>query len=267
MPVDVEARVIRNTRLSPDYNVIALSAPEIAGATAPGQFVMVKVGRSSDPLLRRPFSVFEVLRADGAVQGLTLLSKRIGVTTSLLFDADEGDVVSCLGPLGRPFSLVDPPGEAWMVAGGVGLAPFATLAEALVDRGTRTTLFYGARTGGELFYLDWFSSRGVRLVLSTEDGSRGDTGRVTVPLERELQRAGRGVTIYACGPEPMLEAVAKVADRHGVVSQVSVERVMGCGMGGCYSCVIPLRDKRGDHHYVRSCIGGPVFAGSDVVWD
>ncbi len=261
--------MIRNTRLSPDYNVIALAAPEIAAAVRPGQFVMVKPGRGNDPLLRRPFSVFEILRHHGHVEGISLLSKRIGVTTNLLFDAVEGDVVSCLGPLGRPFTPVDPPAEGWMVAGGVGLAPFATLAEALIERGTKPTLFYGARSGGELFYLDWFASRGVRLVLSTEDGSTGDRGRVTAPLDRELQRAGSTAltTIYACGPEPMLEAVAQVAEKYGRPSQVSVERVMGCGMGGCYSCVIPVRDSRGGHHYVRSCIGGPVFAGADIAWD
>src|SRR6185436_10735455 len=116
-------------------------------------------------------------------------------------------------PLGRPFELVDPPAEAWMVAGGVGLAPFATLAEALLARGTKTTLFYGARSGAELFYLDWFASRGIRLVLATEDGSLGDRARITVPLERELgsrpasnPRPSTDVMIYACGPEPMLEA-------------------------------------------------------------
>jgi dihydroorotate dehydrogenase electron transfer subunit len=268
MPVDVEARVISNTRLSSDYNVIALAAPEIGEATAPGQFVMVKPGRGGDPLLRRPFSVFEVLRDKGRVTGITLLSKRVGITTSMLFDAVAGDTVSCLGPLGKPFELVDPPTEAWMVAGGVGLAPFATLGEALVARGTKTTLFYGARSGKELFYLDWFTSRGIELKLATEDGTNGDKGRITLPLERELQRVGSAdVMIYACGPEPMLEAVAHVAERYGKPSQVSVERVMGCGMGGCYSCVIPVKDEGGGQHYVRSCIGGPVFKGADLVWD
>jgi len=280
MPVDVEARVIVNTRLSTDYNVIALAAPDIAAATAPGQFVMVKLGRGSVPLLRRPFSVFEVLRTNGRLDGLTLLSKRVGVTTDMLFDAVEGDVVSCLGPLGRPFELVDPPAEGWMVAGGVGLAPFATLTEALRDRGVAVTLFYGARSSRELFYLDWFKARGVRLVLATEDGSMGDHGRVTVPLERELriaggpqkiagggQASGNDVVIYACGPEPMLAAVAHVAARYGRSSQVSVERVMGCGLGGCYSCVIRVREGRDGQHYVRSCIGGPVFAGAEIVWD
>src|SRR6185369_12201486 len=95
---DVEARVISNTRLSADYNVIALAAPEIAETTQPGQFVMVKSGRSGDPLLRRPFSVFEVLRSNERIEGLTLLSKRIGVTTNILYDAVEGDAISCLGP-------------------------------------------------------------------------------------------------------------------------------------------------------------------------
>lgn len=268
MPVDVEARVIRNTRLSPDYNVISLAAPEIAVAAAPGQFVMVKPGRGHDPLLRRPFSVFEILREHGRPVGLTLLSKRIGVTTRMLYECAQGDTVSCLGPLGRPFTLVKPPAEAWMVAGGVGLAPFASLADALFEAKTPTTLFYGARTGKELFYLDWFAARGVRLVLASEDGGVGDRGRINIPLERELAGAqAKDVTVYACGPEPMLEAVAHLAKRYGKPSQVSVERVMGCGMGGCYSCVIPVRDAGGGQHYVRSCIGGPVFAGADLAWD
>jgi len=279
---DVEARVISNTRLSPDYNVIALAAPEIAEATQPGQFVMVKSAHSADPLLRRPFSVFEVLRSNNRVEGLTLLSKRIGVTTKILYDAVAGDRIACLGPLGRPFEIVDPPVEAWMVAGGVGLAPFATLGEALLARGTKTTLFYGARTGAELFYLDWFESRGIKLILATEDGSTGDRARITGPLERELKNREPRIPdpesripdlmIYGCGPEPMLEAVTHVAAKFKRPSQVSVERTMGCGMGGCYSCVISVRGEAGSEktrptHYVRSCIAGPVFRGEELVWD
>jgi len=267
MPLDVEAKVLRNTRLSPDYNVITLAAPEIAAATKPGQFVMVKSSRGNDPLLRRPFSVFEIIRSSAGIEGISLLSKRIGVTTRMLFDAVAGDVISCLGPLGRPFDPVDPPAQAWMVAGGVGLAPFATLTEALLERGTSATLFYGARGARELFYLDWFATRDVRVVLTTEDGTMGERGRITVPLDRELRQATGNVMLYACGPEPMLEAVARVAATHGRPAQVSVERVMGCGMGGCYSCVIPVREPGGGHHYVRSCLAGPVFTAADIVWD
>jgi len=270
MPIDVSAAVIANRPLSADYNVLALAAPAIATATAPGQFVMVKAGRGHDPLLRRPFSVFEVLRdASGAPTGISILSKRIGASTSLIYDAQPGDELACLGPLGRPFAIVEPPAEAWMIAGGVGLAPFATLAEALHARGVRTTLFYGARRAEELFYLDFFRRLNVELVLTTEDGSAGERGRIVAPLDRRLadRPASAPVTIYACGPEGMLAAAAQTAAKHGRPCQVSVERIMGCGLGGCYSCVIPMRGDDGRFHHVRSCIAGPVLMGDEIKWD
>jgi len=270
MPTDIAARVITNTRLSDDYNVLAIAAPEIAAAAAPGQFVMVKLATGHDPLLRRPFSVFEVLRDSTARPvGISLLNKRIGVSTRLIYSAREGDPVACLGPLGRPFSLVDSPTEGWMVAGGVGLAPFAALGEALVARGVKTTLFYGARQATELFYLDMFRRMGVTLVLTTEDGSAGERGRIVAPLERQLttRSASAPVMLYACGPEGMLAAVARTAMRFDRPCQVSVERIMGCGMGGCYSCVVPMRGDRGARHHVRSCLAGPVLAADQIVWE
>ena len=270
MPVDISAEVISNTRLSADYNVLALAAPAIAEAAEPGQFVMVKAAAGHDPLLRRPFSVFEILRdASGRATGLSLLNKRIGVSTGLLYAADVGARIACLGPLGRPFSAVEPPEDAWLVAGGVGLAPFAALAEQLRARGVRTTLFYGARRGAELFYLDFFRRLGCDLVVATEDGSRGEAGRIVTPLERRLAAFDRerAVTLYACGPEGMLAACARAAARHSRPCQVSVERIMGCGMGGCYSCVVPMSGERGRRHYVRSCLAGPVLPADQIVWD
>ena len=268
-PVDIDATVIANARLSSDYSVLSLAAPEVGRRTQPGQFVMVKPAGVTDPLLRRPFSVFEVLRnSAGDVTGVSILNKRAGRSTKKLYELEPGDVVSCLGPLGVPFKPVAAPVEAWMVAGGVGLAPFATLAESLAASKTPTTLFYGARTAGELFYLEFFEQLGITLVLSTEDGGRGVKGRVTGPLEAALKNVGPpGAMVYACGPEPMLEAVAKLAARYNQPCQVSVERVMGCGLGGCYSCVVPV--KHGDEHanLVRSCISGPVFDGAELVWE
>jgi dihydroorotate dehydrogenase electron transfer subunit len=270
MPSDVAAEVIANRRLSSDYNVLALAAPAIAAAASPGQFVMIKTGRGRDPLLRRPFSVFEVLRSpNGAPAGISLLNKRIGISTGLVYAAQPGELVDCLGPLGRSFSLVEPPTEAWMVAGGVGLAPFAALAEALRGRGVASVLFYGARTAAELFYLEFFRDLGVELVLTTEDGSLGERGRIVAPLERRLssQPADRPAMVYACGPEGMLAATAKTAARHGRACQVSVERIMGCGLGGCYSCVVPMRSDEGRFHHVRSCLSGPVLPGDQILWD
>jgi dihydroorotate dehydrogenase electron transfer subunit len=270
MPVDIDAAVIGNTRLSEDYSVLALAAPEIATTARPGQFVMLKTSRGMDPLLRRPFSIFEVLRnIDGSPRGITILNKRIGTGTGLLYEIESGARVQCLGPLGVPFEPADAPAQAWMVAGGVGLAPFVTLAEALIARGTPLTLFYGARREADLHCADIFERLGVPIVFSTEDGSRGSRGFITVPLEARLAalEPPEDVRLYVCGPTPMMRAVAEVAARHGRRCDVSLEQVMGCGMGGCYSCVVPARDARGTPHHTRSCIDGPVFDASRIVWD
>ncbi len=275
MPVDVDALVIGNTRLSEDYNVIALAAPEIGRVTRPGQFVMVKPGRGIEPFLRRPFSVFEVLRdAAGAPTGISILNKRIGVGTSLLYALEPGERLGTLGPLGRPFTSVPPGAEAWLVAGGVGLAPFATMAETLIADGVPTTLFYGARRGTDLYYADWFASRGVRVLTSTEDGSAGERGYVTVPLQHAFatrdtsqRQQQRPIAIYVCGPTPMMRAVATLAARYGCDAEVSLEQTMGCGMGGCYSCVVRVREDGRAPHFVRSCLAGPTFRGRDIVWE
>jgi dihydroorotate dehydrogenase electron transfer subunit len=132
-----------------------------------------------------------------------------------------------------------------------------------------TTLFYGARTGAELFYLDFFRALDVHLVLTTEDGSTGERGRIVAPLDRALtsRAPSAPVMMYACGPEGMLAATARTAMRHHRPCQVSVERIMGCGLGGCYSCVVPMRSDDGRVHHVRSCLSGPVLPGDRILWD
>jgi dihydroorotate dehydrogenase electron transfer subunit len=269
MALDVLAEVIANTRLSPDYNVIALAAPDIASRAAPGQFVMLKTSPGLDPLLRRPFSIFEHLRDDaGRMIGVSVLNKQVGVGTARLYQARPGDRLAVLGPLGKPFVPVDPPARAWMVAGGVGLAPFASLAEALAARGTPMTLFYGGRSARDLYYESFFTSLGATLVVATEDGTHGETGRVTLALQRALAERDPASqpTIYACGPTPMMRSVATLGASERLPVFVSLEPVMGCGMGGCYSCVTRVRQGTGTH-FVRSCLDGPVFDAASVVWD
>ena len=272
MPIDVDALVTSNDRLSESYNVLGLAAPGIAALARPGQFVMVKQAGASAPLLRRPFSIFELLRdAGGAVTGLSLLNKRVGVVTEALYALEPDARLRCLGPLGRPFSAPDRAGEVWMVAGGVGLAPFATLAAARRAAHAPVTLFYGGRSAPDLVYVEWFRRLGVRVELATEDGSRGEQGLVTGPLERRLAALppASGPMLYACGPTPMMRAVAALARAHGRPLEVSLEPVMGCGLGGCYSCVVRIRDTERDApgRLVRACRRGPVFAGDRVVWD
>jgi dihydroorotate dehydrogenase electron transfer subunit len=268
-PVDADAVVVANTRLSADYHVLALAAPDIAARTRPGQFVMLKPARGLDPLLRRPFSVFEILRdAAGAPAGISILGKIVGAGTALLYALDAGERLSCLGPLGRPFTEAAPDRPVWLVAGGVGLAPFATMAEACLARGLAPTLFYGARRAGDLHYADWFAARGVDVRIATEDGSAGARGYVTTPLGEALAlvAAGASPSIYVCGPTPMMRAVAELAARHGHDVEVSLEQTMGCGMGGCYSCVVPLTQPGRGPHFVRSCLAGPTFRAAVLDW-
>jgi dihydroorotate dehydrogenase electron transfer subunit len=270
MPVDADAEVLSSTRLSDDYCVIAFRAPELAAAIRPGQFVMIRTSNGDTPLLRRPYSVFERVRdADGSLIGFSIFNKRVGVGSTLLYNAAPGTRLSCLGPLGRPFSAPAAGADAWMVAGGTGLAPFETLSEDLAEAGVAGTLFYGARRAAELFCVEPFERRGTRVVLATEDGSRGMQGRVTAPLAAALAaRTGSApVVVFACGPEPMLRAVAELSRQSGCACEVATERQMGCGMGGCYSCVVRVHTPNGGTRYARSCVEGPVFDAAAIAWE
>jgi dihydroorotate dehydrogenase electron transfer subunit len=277
--VDVLAEILTNRALSRDYNVVGFAAPEIARRARPGQFLMVRTTDGSDPLLRRPFSIFEILRdAGGAPIGVSILNKSIGVGTSRLYSVKPGEKLSILGPLGKSWLDVftdspDSPdshdSESWFVAGGVGLAPFVTFAEHLAAAERPIKLFYGGRSQSDLYYASMFETLGATLHLTTEDGTAGEKGRITLPLERELAAAqGKSITLYACGPTPMMRAVAMLGASHRARTVVSLEPVMGCGMGGCYSCVVKLADASHEHpHFVRSCLEGPVFDAARVHWD
>lgn len=273
MAIDVLAEILTNRALSADYNVVEFAAPDLARLAQPGQFVMVKTSQGDDPLLRRPFSIFQILRdATGQPTGLSILNKKVGVGTALVYSARPGDCLSILGPLGTPWparQTQDAQGaqEYWMVAGGVGLAPFVTLAEAFAAAKTPMRLFYGGRSASDLYFAAMFEDLGASLVLTTEDGSRGERGRVTAPLERALiDRGDANVTLYSCGPTPMMRAVATLGAAHHCRTFVSLEQVMGCGMGGCYSCVVQVIDQE-QPYFVRSCTEGPVFDASRIVWD
>ena len=113
-----------------------------------------------------------------------------------------------------------------------------------------------------------FRALDVALILTTEDGSAGERGRVIAPLEQRLasRAPDTPVVIYACGPEGMLAATARIAKQYGCPCQVSVERIMGCGLGGCYSCVVPMRTEDGGFHHVRSCLTGPVLPADQILW-
>ena len=264
MAVNREAALVSRQPLDGAYLLLSFRHPEVAREARAGQFVMIKAGTSAEPPLRRPFSVLTV---DAAAGTFTLFLKVVGAGTRALAALAPGDLAQCLGPLGQPF--VAPPAghEALLVAGGYGIAPFHLFCEELLRAGGRARVFYGGRAEGDLEVREPFARMGVPLLPATDDGSFGHHGRVTEPVESYLDAARGPAVLYACGPDPMLHAVARLAARRGLPAQVSLDPWMGCGVGTCLGCVVRIQGADEPRaRYRCACTEGPVFDGREVVW-
>jgi dihydroorotate dehydrogenase electron transfer subunit len=264
MPANLDAPLLAREPLEGAYALLTFRHPEVAAAARAGQYVMIKAGTSADLPLRRPFSVMTV---DPKEESFTLFLKAVGAGSRALADLRLGEVAACLGPLGRPFTPPPEGSEALLVAGGYGIAPFVIFADELQREGRRARVFYGGRTAGDLQIRQPFADRGVPLIPATEDGSLGHEGRVTEPLEAHLDAAAASASLYACGPDAMLHAVARLAARRGLPAQVSLDPWMGCGIGTCLGCVVPIqRAEDARPRYRCACTEGPVFDAVTVVW-
>jgi len=238
--------------------------PETAREARPGQFVMIKAGVSAEPPLRRPFSILSV---DAERETFTLFVKAVGPGSRGLVAMAAGDPALCLGPLGRPFTPPAEGEEALLVAGGYGVAPFRFFGEELRRAGVRTRLFYGGRTAADLPLLERLAGLGLAVVPATEDGSAGVRGLVTLPLEAHLDAATGPLQLYACGPDAMMHAVARIAATRSLPAEVSLDPWMGCGVGTCLACVVRVQDEgEASWKYRCACTEGPVFDASRVVW-
>jgi dihydroorotate dehydrogenase electron transfer subunit len=258
------APLVRREPLAGAYVLLTFRHPEVAAHARAGQFVMIKAGTSAEPPLRRPFSIMSV---DPVEQTFTLFLKAIGPGTRALAAMAAGDPAQCIGPLGRPFDGPAAGAEALLVAGGYGIAPFLLFSRELTSLGGRARVFYGGRTAADLQLREPFDAAGVPLVAATEDGSLGERGRVTVPLEAYLDTARTPVALYACGPDAMLHAVARIAERRGLPAQVSLDPWMGCGVGTCLGCVVwTQKADEAKPKYRCACTDGPVFDSTIVVW-
>ena len=154
-----------------------------------------------------------------------------------------------------------------MVAGGYGIAPFLMLSNELRRHGGAGRVFYGGRTAGDLQVRTPFASLGVSLVSATEDGSVGHNGRVTEPLQQYLSGHHGPVALYACGPDAMLHAVARIAEERDIPCQVSLDPWMGCGVGTCLGCVVwTQNESEARPKYRCACTEGPVFDSRVVIW-
>jgi len=263
-PVNRDAVLVSREPLDGPYVILTVRHAEVARAARAGQFVMIKAGTSAEPPLRRPFSILTV---DPGGETFRLFLKTIGAGTRALAALVPGDLAQCLGPLGRPFTAPPPGHEALLIAGGYGIAPFHLFCEELLRAGGRARVFYGGRTAADLQVREPFAAMGVPLVPTTDDGSLGHHGRVTEAVERYLDSQTAPVALYACGPDPMLHAVARLAARRGLPAQVSLDPWMGCGVGTCLGCVVWMQSATEERpHYRCACTEGPVFDAREVVW-
>jgi len=268
-----KAMVISNQEVSPGYYRLRMTAPKELAEAQPGQFVMVRVNDSIDPLLRRPFGIFDVgsfvpeYTDAGRQIYLEILYKVVGKGTAMLASFHHGDHLDMLAPLGKGFAPGAAGEEKILVGGGVGLAPLYYLAKELV-KNSCVHLFVGGRTREDVLCITEFERLGVETYVATDDGTLGEQGLVTEVLEKQLQQGTTAKTIFACGPYPMLRAVAAIAGRTRIPCQVSLEAYMACGVGACLGCVMKGRNHtEATPDYRCVCKDGPVFEYQELQWD
>jgi dihydroorotate dehydrogenase electron transfer subunit len=262
-PIRVVAEVVTRRRSGP-YTTLVLAAPELAGRCQPGQFLEIAV-EAQATLLRRPLSI---ARAEGSVGGIGTVEIVVGpdgVGSAWLAAVEAGQRLDVVGPLGKAFPIPQRTASCLLVGGGYGAAPLHYLTEALVPLGHRVDLIVGASSESTLLHSLEAKRLAHSLTITTDDGTAGMRGRVTDAMPEAIVR-GRADVIYACGPNAMLAAVSTLGERMGVPVRVALEERMACGLGICFTCVIPVRDREGAIQMRRSCIDGPVMDGARVDW-
>jgi dihydroorotate dehydrogenase electron transfer subunit len=254
--VFVSAEVLANEDLGAGCWLLRLAVdPELdASAVQPGQFVMLRGPWAHHPMLPRPFSVLDT--AEGQLE---ILVKVVGRGTTLIAGLHQGAPVTVLGPLGRPFEPPTPGVRDLLAGGGSGIPPLY-LHALRAPPGSEVELLYGGRSGADLVLSDRIVAAGLTLHRCTEDGSVGSQGRVTDLLEERLDVAGDH-RVLACGPTPMLKAIATLCEARGVACWFSLETEMACGIGICRGCSVA----HPEGGWRCTCTDGPVFEAGEVV--
>lgn len=248
--------VTGHTTLNRRHFLLDLKAPETLPLILPGQFAQVRVDDSPSTFLRRPFSIHMV---DYASNSIRLLVQIKGEGTRHLSRLREGDSLNVLYPLGNSFSLPSVK-EVLLVGGGCGVAPLLFLAQFLNQNGIRPSILVGFRTREEVSEIEEYARHGD-VYVTTDDGTEGEKGLVVDHSIFQRERLPFR-KIYCCGPDPMMQAVAKIAHMHRIPCEVSLENTMACGYGVCLCCVTPT-DKGNE----RVCIEGPVFNTERLKWN
>jgi len=268
--------VVEQVQMARDTFRIRLRCPEIARRIVPGQFFMVRVPGETDPLLGRPFALYDVYEEHGEPAGVDFGYIVVGKLTRLMTGWKPGDRVELWGPLGNGFPLPQAK-HLLLVAGGIGQTPFLAVAREalglcrygkpqreLAIPPDRVTLCYGARSAEYLAGLDDFALEGLSVRTSTDDGTAGHRGFVTELLSQSLAEDPPDA-VFCCGPEPMMHAVADICAANGIACWLSLETPMACGFGACFSCVTKVRVGDDEWDYRRTCVEGPVFPAKSLI--
>ena len=255
-----QGTIINNVRLKDDYYKVDIFAPEICASARPGSFVHVRISGCGDHILRRPFSICNVNESGE----LTVIYKVVGAGTEALSRLKSGDECDLLGPLGKPFSQPLDDEVPVLLGGGYGSAAMFMLTK---ESKTPGVALLGARNSKDILLSAEYRAAGFDVRISTDDGSDGLKGRVTDLLPGVLKDyAGRKLHFYACGPMPMLLALAGLLPDLGYPeSELSLDHLMCCGVGACFACVVKIKADNADgFRYARTCSEGPVFRADQV---
>ena len=298
-----EARVLANRTVGLDHYRLRLHVDAFPPST-PGQFINVRCGVNGQagpqpldwpegqlphptggelagrtPLLRRPFSLAGRTDNDDGTVELDIIHHVVGVGTAKLAELPVGAELSVIGPLGNGFSLVEGRTMAVLVGGGVGVPPLLYLAEVLAhaDRKAQALPLRidpsdpPSQAGWPTLCTAEFAARGVPTAIATDDGSLGMEGFVDVPLSRWLDGPDARtdeIAVYACGPAPMMKAVADLCAARSMPCQLAMERHMACGMGTCQGCPVKVKaDTDAGWAFKLVCKDGPVFDADELYWE
>jgi dihydroorotate dehydrogenase electron transfer subunit len=251
-------KVLDNVKVAPEHYKLTLSSQRISKESNPGQFVMVKCGTATDPLLRRPISLHNIDRTMGKIE---LLYRVVGKGTLMLSEKKPGEDVDIIGPLGNGFKIDLTKDVAIIIGGGAGIAPLYALAKNLISKVKAVYVLIGANNINAVLCEDDFKKLGCETVVTTDDGTYGKHGLVTDILLDIIDSKVVALHshVYACGPRPMIKSLQSISHERMIPMQVSLEEWMACGIGACNGCTIET--KKG---LKKVCSDGPVFDIGDL---
>lgn len=263
--------IVSNEEVAPEHFLVTLADEEMAAAARPGQFFQLRLTAGDAPYLPRPFSMYDWHEGDsGRRTAVKLLYKVVGKGTAALSRLKTGDTVAVTGPLGNTFSVPARGKTALVAAGGIGIASFLGLLKEALATGypaERFRLLYGARCQSLLVERERFAELGASVELITDDGSCGVRGNVLDLLRKHVDGLSRGsFTVYASGPTPMLDAIARYCQDNRISGELTLEARMICGFGACNSCAVPVKSPKAPDgwEYKLVCKDGTVFSAESL---